>query len=380
MRAKSIKGVSTDEITEALQDSMADGFKPTLSFVFSSVKQDFSAITEVLGKEDITVFGTTTSGEFIDGDVGEGSAAILLLDMDPAFFKLLFVDSGAPDTRAIARQMGESALESFVNPQFIVSGTGLSIDGEMIVRGLEDAAGMDTMIYGGLAGDDLLQKATYVFSNGKESSNGIIVLVIDGDKVEIKGRSTCGWKPSGTIKTVTKSEGWWIQTIDDQPALDLLIRYLGINSEPKEDIEAVAPDFGVNFPLQLQRKEGAPIMRPIMFLNWKDRSIMINGSVEEGAKIRLSVPPDFEVIEKVVEGAADVKANEFSEAEALVMFSCVGRRVAMGPLIGREIEGVRSTFDVPMAGFFSYGEFGRATNGNHEFHNLTCCWLAMKEK
>lgn len=101
MRAKSIKGVSTVEITEALQDSMADGFKPSLSFVFSSVKQDFAAISEVLGKQDVTVFGATTSGEFIDGDVGEGSAAILLLDMDPAFFELLFVDSGTPDTREI---------------------------------------------------------------------------------------------------------------------------------------------------------------------------------------------------------------------------------------------------------------------------------------
>lgn len=121
-------------------------------------------------------------------------------------------------------------------------------------------------------------------------------------------------------------------------------------------------------------------MRPVMFFNWKDRSVMVNGSVEQGAKIRLSVPPDFEVIDEVVEGAQEVKANEFPEAEAVVMFSCIGRRVALGPLIGREIEGVRSTFDVPMAGFFTYGEFGRATDGNHEYHNLTCCWLALKEK
>jgi len=380
MNAKSIKGASLSEIKGNLNKCIDDGFKPTLSFVFSSVKQDFSTITEVLGKEDITVFGATTSGEFIDGDVEEGSAAILLLDMNPDLFKVLFVDAGAPNTREIARQMGDTALESFSNPLFIVSGTGLTIDGELIVRGLEDAAGEDTTIYGGLAGDDLQQKATFVFTNGKESSNGIMVLAIDGDKVEIKGRSTCGWKPTGTVKTVTKAEGWWIHTIDDQPALDLVIRYMGVESNPKDDIELVAPDFGVNFPLQLQRKEGAPIMRPVMFFNWKDHSIMVNGSVEEGAKIRLSVPPDFEVIEKVIEGAEDVKANEFPEAEALVMFSCIGRHVALGPLVGREIEGVRNTFDVPMAGFFSYGEFGRATNGHHEYHNLTCCWLAMKEK
>jgi hypothetical protein len=30
--------------------------------------------------------------------------------------------------------------------------------------------------------------------------------------------------------------------------------------------------------------------------------------------------------------------------------------------------------------FFSYGEIGKATNGKHEFHNNTCCLVAMKEK
>ena len=34
MKAKSIKGKSSEEIKSALQQSMADGFKPTLAIVF----------------------------------------------------------------------------------------------------------------------------------------------------------------------------------------------------------------------------------------------------------------------------------------------------------------------------------------------------------
>jgi hypothetical protein len=49
-------------------------------------------------------------------------------------------------------------------------------------------------------------------------------------------------------------------------------------------------------------------------------------------------------------------------------------------LAGNEIEGVRQAFNVPMAGFFTYGEYGRVRNGNNEFHNNTCCWVALKEK
>jgi hypothetical protein len=33
-----------------------------------------------------------------------------------------------------------------------------------------------------------------------------------------------------------------------------------------------------------------------------------------------------------------------------------------------------------MAGFYTYGEFGKAINGTHEFHSTTCSWVALKEK
>jgi hypothetical protein len=51
-----------------------------------------------------------------------------------------------------------------------------------------------------------------------------------------------------------------------------------------------------------------------------------------------------------------------------------------GPLTIDEVNGIRSAFQVPMAGFFTYGEYGRTTNGDNEFHNMTCCWIALKEK
>ena len=51
MKAKSIKGKSTEEIRAALEKSMADRFKPTLAIVFISVKQDREAISKLLGRK-----------------------------------------------------------------------------------------------------------------------------------------------------------------------------------------------------------------------------------------------------------------------------------------------------------------------------------------
>jgi hypothetical protein len=33
-----------------------------------------------------------------------------------------------------------------------------------------------------------------------------------------------------------------------------------------------------------------------------------------------------------------------------------------------------------MAGFYTYGEFGKGLNGKHEFHSTTCSWVTLKEK
>ena len=44
MKAKSIRGGSAEEIDSALQQSMADGFRPTLAIVFISIKQDRKAV------------------------------------------------------------------------------------------------------------------------------------------------------------------------------------------------------------------------------------------------------------------------------------------------------------------------------------------------
>jgi hypothetical protein len=49
-------------------------------------------------------------------------------------------------------------------------------------------------------------------------------------------------------------------------------------------------------------------------------------------------------------------------------------------MTSEEIERVQAVWNAPLVGFFSYGEFGKARAGKHEFHNNTCCVLALKEK
>ncbi len=113
---------------------------------------------------------------------------------------------------------------------------------------------------------------------------------------------------------------------------------------------------------------------------WEDHSIMCSGSVPQGSKVRFSLPPDFDVIDTVIREVEKLKATEMPEADALIVFNCAGRFLSLGPLLHEEIEGIKKIWDVPLAGFFTFGELGRATHGNLEMHNMTTVCVALKEK
>jgi hypothetical protein len=379
MKAKSIKGKSPEEINSALTVSMADGFKPTLAIVFLSVSQDRKAINNLLDAHGIAIFGATTSGEFIDEVTEKGTVVMLLLDIKTDHFKIYFDEFPEKNYRETARGIADKAQVKFPKPAFIISGSHLETDAEQLLYGFEDVVGKDVNVFGGMASDDYTFTEQFVFTNGKESNQGIVALALDEDKILIKGKATCGWKAIGTEKTVTKSEGNHVYTVDDIPVLDLTVKYGGLeNVSP--DNTGLMLEIAINLPLQLQREKGDPVMRPGLLVDWSDRSFFCSGSVPQGSKIRFSLPPDFDVMETVIKGAEELKNTEMSEADAIIVFSCAGRILVFGPMMNMEIEGLKKIWNVPMVGMFSNAELARATGGNLEMHNLTTCCVALKEK
>lgn len=379
MKAKSIKGKTPEEIKSALAESMTDGFEPTLAIVFLSVNQDRKAVGKLLDEFDIAIFGATATGEFIDEVTEKDAVAALLLEMNRDHFEIYLDEFSEKKYRETASAIAQKAKSKFSNPAFLISGSNIETDAEELLFGFEDSVGEDVNVYGGMASDDYTFTEQFVFTNGKESNRGIVVLALDEDKVNIKGKATCGWKAVGTEKTVTKSEGNHVYTIENIPAVDITIKYGGLeNLTPDND--GALMELASNLPLQLQREKGDPVMRPGVIVDWSDRSFYTSGSVPQGSKVRFSVPPDFDVMEKVIKGAEELKVNEIPHADALVVFSCAGRILSFGPMMNMEIEGLKKVWDVPMAGMFSNAELARATGGNLEMHNLTTCCVALKAK
>ena len=377
MKAKSIKGKTTEEIKEVLEKNMADGFQPTLAVVFMANENERIGVTELLSQKGIQIFGASTGDNFTDGEIESHTIVLLLLDINPAYFQLAIKGANEGTIKEIAEQIGKTALTKFKNPAFLVVSGGLAVDGDEIIAGIESACGKGTTIFGGLAADFLRMQRTYVFNNDKLCDYGLLALILDEEKISLSGMAVGGWKPMGMDRTITKSNGNVVYSIDNEPALDFVSRYAGLKDLDTNN--ALNFLISSNFQLQLKREDKHPVMRTPMQANAEDRSIVFAGSLPEGSKVKLCLLPGFEVIEAALKEFNNYK-KEQPEPDALILFSCAGRQLTLGPYVSEEIDGIKNIWNAPLAGFFCYGEIGRVISGQHEFHNMTCSLATLKEK
>jgi len=353
--------------------------------VFISIKQDRKAVCEILHTAGIDILGATSCGEFINGHQSEGEIVVMLLDLNKNDYCILFEDIGERTLSDAAENMAKTALQKFHKPAFILCSTllaanGNMLDGETLIRSIEKTVGPDVNLFGGMAGDDITFTGTYVFTNNQSTDYGMVALVLDETKISLHGMAVSGWKPIGVSRTVTKSEGNLIYTIDHEPALETYLRFLGEERSSADDQVKFFESIGVHYPFQLERENREPKMCNPIGYDKEKKALMCEADVPQGSTFRFSTPPDFDIIETVVEKAKELKNEAHADAEALLIFSCAGRLSSLGPMAQEENEGLVNVWKVPMAGFYTYGEFGKAINGKHEFHSTTNSWVALKEK
>lgn len=375
MKTKNIQGENLEAVKKAYIKVTDDGFQPTLAIVFCSVVHDRQAITNFFNEHQVDIFGSTTAGEILDSEIFEQSIVIMLLDIKKDHCRLFL--KGSPETLKIAKEMTEFAKETFSNPAIIVVSSGLTVDAEDIIKGVQKCD-VSIPLFGGLAGDDLTMEGSYVFSNESEISPGLLGLIIDRDKINIHGLATSGWDNIGVEKTITKSEGNIVYTIDNEPAVDVFVKFFQFTDSVYDRSEIVAMNFA-QYPLQMKKKNGNTVLRAPMMADVENRSLIFAGGIPQGSKVKFSVPPGFDLVEKTRDSLSVLK-RDVSVADAVIMFSCKARHLALGPMTEDEAGSVRSIWDKPLIGFFSYGEIGTAKDSVCDFHNETCCLVVLKEK
>jgi hypothetical protein len=373
MKAQPLAADSVETLERQLATLRDGEFAPTLAIVFASVTHDLAEVGRVFREAGIDVFGASSSGEIVGGGAGdvirERSIVALLVDLDRSAYGIRLVDQDGRTSHDLGVAAGRWARATFDRGPLVVLAAGLTTDGEQIVRGLQSEMGPDAPIFGGFAGDDWKLTRTFVFTGRKLGSEGILVLAFDGDRVTLDGVASSGWVAVGAEKTVTKAEGNIVHTIDGVPALDVYKDYLGLTN----DTDLIIPEY----PLQIQR-DGYSVLRAALMALPETRSLVFAGTVPEGAKVRFSCSPGATITDQALN---EIRAfhHRVPDADALLLFSCKARHFALGPLAEDEVGPMQRLWNVPMVGFYTYGEFGKNAAGATDFHNETCVLVALKE-
>ena len=368
----------TDEsaLSAALADLQSTGFPGRLALVFTTTGIAKQGIHRTFAQAGYDVFGATTAGEIHveeDDCVFDDSIVVGVLAVDRTAYALrLFPANGLKD-HELGAQVGAWAKSQFAQPAILIVSGGMSADGEQILAGVQTRTGADTPIFGGLSGDGQRFAESFVFTADELSNAGVLALVFDGKRVEMRGMAASGWQPLGVEKVVTKSEGNVVHTIDGVPALDLYREYLGLTSMARTD-EAMALG---EAPLQIVR-DGYTVLRAAMVADPEKRSLTFAGTVPEGSRVRFSTSPGPEIADQALQAMQRLHAAG-AQADALLMFSCAARRFSLGPLAEDEIRPIQELWDAPLVGLFTYGEIGSVDSNRSDFHNETCVLVTLRE-
>lgn len=371
-----VKTISTSlqELEFQLKETIKNEFQPTLAIIFASLKCDLPKLNAIVDAHGIDIIGASTAGEITDKDINSGSISIMLLDISRDVYQIQHKSASYSNSLEIGKSIVNQAI--FSNPAYVLVFS-LAVNGEDLIEGITSVSKNLPTIFGGMAGDDMAMTQTFTFTNKEIADDGITVLVLDNDKIEVEGMALCGWQPIGIENTITKSENNIIYQINNQPALKVVKSYFGDFMGNKIGADDIPLGYA-QYPLQIIR-DNSYVLRAAMHGIEEDDSLLMAGAVREGDKFRFSVAPGFEIIDETIEGFQKFAAKK-PEADAVLMFSCVARHMSLGPMIEDEIEGVYDVWKKPMIGFFTYGEVGQHKDQISQYYNETCSLVLLREK
>ena len=104
------------------------------------------------------------------------------------------------------------------------------------------------------------------------------------------------------------------------------------------------------------------------------------GHVEEMSRVRISIPKGKSIISEVESSTKKtLDDNPLFTPELALVFPCCSRKQVLGHLAHLEVEAIVKNVDIPLVGFFAYGEIG-AFPGGYGFHNETFVTAFLQEK
>ena len=355
--------------------SAISGRTPSLVVVFCSTRIDLPAMLLAVRDEagpDATVVGCTGFGEVANDGASVGGVALAALG-GPGFTVRTHVSHIRDAGHRAAGAAAAGAMAGVTSPHsvLIMLCDGRSGDPHEVVRGAYSVLGAAVPLVGGFAGD-LTQ--TLQFFDETIHEDAVIGIALGSD-APIGIGIAHGWHRVGEPMIITKSSGNRIYEIDDEPALDVMLRRNGAEGGRAADIFRYPETLQL---LGLSRRSGEDI-RALDAGDDDNRSVWGGADFPQGALCWLMGGDHASLIQGAINSCQEALDGLHGRTPlGALAFDCDGRRSQLGPDgTHEEIRTIGATLgDTPFAGFYTAGEIARV-RGALGTHHLTLVTLAL---
>ncbi|MEA1907655.1 MAG: FIST N-terminal domain-containing protein [Euryarchaeota archaeon] len=376
--------VAAEKAVMQAKDKLGGG-RVDISLVYSSSDYDYQAVVDTVraATGNAPLIGCSSSGEFTEENVEQGSVAVGLIASDDIKFATAIADGVKEDPeRAVRTVANKLPLEMGNCPHlsaiFFIDGLA-GVGEEMTVLAstvFNQTFGKNVKLAGGAAGDDLKFKETFVFSDDSISTDAVSVCLFASKKPLYTGVQH-GHTPVSELLRTTRAEGCVLHEIDGRPAWDVWKeRTAKAASKIGVDVGAIeGVDIGahlIRFELGLPNVDGQYKIRVPLGKN-EDGSLNFGCAIPEGISFRIMEGNKENQIVSARVAAEIAKENSGdSEIAGAIVFDCACRHLILGDEFYRGVDQFKELLgDVPVLGWETYGEICMEPGQFSGFHNTT---------
>ena len=226
---------------------------------------------------------------------------------------------------------------------------------------LLDEASDGVPVFGGIASDGWSFNEDFVFCGTELSRKKIALLMITGNIEPMFQIAHSVKKSSNMNKTVTRSQGNVVYTIDDQPIVD----FLEENGFGGGKTDVMLDYLGTPFKIRVQTHDNdkVEILRCLVSMDHKKKTCKFLGKVPEGCEMNMVLlgKKDIEVSAKNTFHTMLTKINESKNRKysLILCSSCVARYSLI--VSDKNVEGRAFAYKLPeglnLCGYYGFSEF-----------------------
>ena len=367
---------------EATHTAMEKITNPVLAIVFMTEQYDEQAATSgirsLLG--DTPLIGCTAPSLIFNNKIYADGLGVAIIASDTLKVTVGLGENMSQDAVATGKSLGSLLTASTVpkvhpKNQVLLLFADASMTKGVVSDTLTEAFhefGSFFRFFGGGSADNLHFKKSFQIINQKILTDAAVAALIVSETPQ--GISLMhGWEPTGQAFVVTRAEGKVVKEIDGKPALSFYMNHLDKDAQQFDYSQFYA--FASGHPLGIPMGTGEYVVRDPLSASLEDQSITFVSEIPENSIVRIMTGSKESLLSASVSAANEAKEGLEGKPAALTLVAdCVSRLLYLDDQAETELTNISNSIgeDVPMIGFFSFGEFGIEGGGPPALYNKTC--------